>query len=125
MKDLRYYLSELCGITLHCDFRFIGSAAPLPSATMWRWYDLVCDLINHARADDKYVPLTVQLTQTPGHLSVFVYADNNSFNRYLDEYPVDILIKLALLDIARSGIQIHGSGYGESISGIEIYAPYN
>lgn len=122
MKDLRYYLSELCGITLHCDFRFIGSAAPLPSATMWQWYDLVCDLINHARADDKQVPLTVQLTQAPCLFSVFVYADNNSFSKYLDEYPVEILMKLAKLDITRSDIQIHGSESRESCSGIMIYA---
>lgn len=33
MHDLRHYLSELCGVTLCCDFRFIGSAAPLPAKT--------------------------------------------------------------------------------------------
>ena len=65
MKDLRYYLAELCGITLHCDFRFTGSAAPLPSATMWQWYDLACALINHARAANEDARLTVQLLQAP------------------------------------------------------------
>lgn len=123
MKGLRYYLEELCGITLHCDFRFTGTAAPLPPDTMWRWYDLVCALINHARADGKQTPLTVQLLQAPCLFSV--YARDGSFAKYLDEYPTDILMKLAELDIARSDIRIHGDGNGEGGSGIEIDAPGN
>ena len=125
MKDLRYYLAELCGITLHCDFRFTGSAAPLPSATMWQWYDLACALINHARAANEDARLTVQLLQAPCLFSLSVYADNDSFRKYLDEYPTDILMKRAELDITRSDIQIHGNGDGEGGSGIAMYASYN
>lgn len=119
MKTLRYYLTELCGITLYCDFRFIGSAAPLPEKMMWKWYDLVCDLINYARTDNKDVPLTVQLLQAPCLFSVSVYADNDSFGKYLDEYPTHILVKLGKLGIVSSDVNTHNSVGG---SGIMIYA---
>lgn len=106
MKSLRYYLSELCGISLYCDFRFIGIAAPLFPETTWKWYDLVCDLINFARANDKYIPLEIQLTQAPCLFSVSIYAGNNRFGRYLNEYPMDILIRLTMLGLVSSDIQI-------------------
>lgn len=56
MQNLRYYLTELCGITPHCDFRFIGCAALLPAETMRQWYDL----INYARTGGKYAPLEIE-----------------------------------------------------------------
>lgn len=119
MHDLRHYLSELCGITQCCDFRFMGSAAPLPAKTMWQWYDLVCDLINHARTDNKDVPLKIQLAQAPCLFSLAVYADNNHFGKYPDEYPAHILMKLGKLGLASSDIEIHT---WENGSGIMIYA---
>lgn len=119
MHDLRHYLSEMCGVTLCCDFRFIGSAAPLPAKTMWQWYDLVCDLINHARTGNKYVPVKILLAQAPCLFSVSVCADNGSFGKYLDEYPAHILMKLGKLGLASGDIQIHT---WENGSGIMIYA---
>jgi len=35
----------------------------------------------------------IQLTQVPCLFSVYIYADNERFGRYLDEYPIDNLIR--------------------------------
>ena len=70
MKDLYHHLSVLCGITRNCDFRFVGNVALLPSDTVRKWHDLVRDLINYARTDNKDVLLTAQLLQAPCLFSV-------------------------------------------------------
>lgn len=121
MKDLYYHLARLCGITRNCEFYFVGNVAPLPSATMWAWYDLVCDLINHACADDEDVQLTVKLTQPPCSFSVSVSADNDSLGRCLDEYPAEILTKLRKLGIASRNVHTYKKEDGGS--GITIDAP--
>lgn len=119
MHDLSHYLTELCGVTPCCDFRFMGSAAPLPSDTMWRWCGLVCELINHARTDDKDVRQTVQPAQAPGPFSVSVYTDNDSLGKYLDEYPADTLIRWAMPGGTSPDTDIHKWNGG---SGIMIHA---
>lgn len=126
MKDLYYYLARLCSLTRNCEFRFVGKIVPLPSDTVWAWYNLVCDLINHARANDEDVRLIVKLTQPPCLFSVSVYADNDSLNRPLDEYPAEILTKLGKLDIANGRIYTYkkeDGGSGITIDAPEGYAP--
>lgn len=126
MEDLYYHLARLCGLTRNCEFRFVGKIVLLPSATVWAWYDLVCALINYAHAEDEDVRLIVKLTQPPCLLSVSVYADNDSLNKHLDEYPAEILTKLGKLDIANGRVYTYkkeDGGSGITIDAPEGYAP--
>lgn len=69
--------------------------------------------------DNKYAPLKIQLAQAPCLFSVSVLVENNNFGKYLDEYPLQILMKLGALGLPSSDIQIHK---WENGSGIMIYA---
>lgn len=122
MPDLSTMLTKLCGMVPGTEFRFLGTVQPLPSVRMQQWCDVVGCLLAHARHDCAEVRLTVQLSQAPDFFSVSVYADNDRFGRHLDEYPTDILIRLAKLDITSTDVDIY---HVEDGSGIMIYANYS
>lgn len=90
MKALRYYLIVLCGISPNC----VRNTVFLESDVTWKWYDLVCELIDYARSVSLSVLLKIQLAQIPCLLSVLVYADIPCFDKYQDEYLANILLRM-------------------------------
>jgi len=116
MNDLYTMLNELCGTVPESEFRFFGTVQPLAPEKASGWRDVVGRLLAYARGDNASAPhLCVQLGQAPDFFSVSVYADNNCFGSYLDEYPADILIRLAKLGIVSSDVDIHASDGGSGI----------